>query len=111
MDLFNLINHQPAIDKIYIYAKNSYEAKYQFSINKPKSTGSKPFDDFKTFIQYSNSMDDIYTNIKEYNPNKERKVLIVFVDTIVDMLINKKLHPVVTELSIRVRKLNILILF
>ena len=73
----NLINHQPAIDKIYIYAKNSYEAKYQFSINKPKSTGSKPFDDFKTFIQYSNSMDDIYTNIKEYNPNKERKVLIV----------------------------------
>ena len=56
-------------------------------------------------------MDDIYTNIKEYNPNKERKVLIVFVDTIVDMLINKKLHPVVTELSIRVRKLNISILF
>ena len=52
-------------------------------------------------------MDDIYTNIEEYNPNKKRKILIVFDDMIADMLSNNKFNPVVTELFIRVRKLNI----
>ena len=56
-------------------------------------------------------MDDIYKNIEEYNPNKKRKVLIVFDDMIADMLTNKKLNPVVTELLIRGRKLNISLLF
>ena len=52
-------------------------------------------------------MDDIYKNIEEYNPNKKRKILIVFDDMIADMLSNKKLNPIVTELFIRGRKLNI----
>ena len=46
-------------------------------------------------------MDDIYKNIKEYNPNKKRKILIVLDDIIADMLSNKKLNPIVTELFIR----------
>ena len=52
-------------------------------------------------------MDDIYKNIEEYNPDKKRKLLIVFDDMIADMLSNKKLNPIVTELFIRGRKLNI----
>ena len=51
--LYNLINNQPDIDKIYLYAKDLYEAKYQFSINKRKSIGLKHFNDPKTFIEYS----------------------------------------------------------
>ena len=55
-------------------------------------------------------MNDIYKNIEEYNPNKIRKTLIVFDDMIVDMLSNKKLNPIVTELFIRGRKLFLLFL-
>ena len=105
--LFNLINEEPDIDKIYLYAKDPYEAKYQFLINKRESTGLKHFNDSKAFIEYSNDMDDIYKNIEEYNPNKKRKILIVFDDMIADMLSNKKLNPIVTESFIRRRKLNI----
>ena len=56
-------------------------------------------------------MNDIYKNIEEYNPNKEQKILIVFDDMIADMLSNKKLNPIVTELFIRGRKLNISLVF
>ena len=56
-------------------------------------------------------MDDVYKNIKEYNPYKKRKILIVFDEMIADMLRNKKLNPVVTELFIRGRKLNIFLAF
>ena len=56
-------------------------------------------------------MDDIYKNIEEYNPNKKHKILIVFDDIIADMLSNKKLNPIVTELFIRDRKLNISLVF
>ena len=56
-------------------------------------------------------MNDIYKSVEEYNPNKEQKILIVFDDMIADMLSNKKLNPIVTELLIRVRKLNISLAF
>ena len=56
-------------------------------------------------------MKDVYKNIEEYNLGKKRKVLIVFDDMIADMFNNKKLNPVVTELFIRSRKLNISIVF
>ena len=54
---------------------------------------------------------DIYKNIEEYNPNKKRKILIVFDDMIADMLSNKKLNPILTKLFIRGRKLNIYLVF
>ena len=56
-------------------------------------------------------MNDIYKSVEEYNPNKEQKILIVFDDMIADMLSNKKLNPIVTELFIRDRKLNISLVF
>ena len=56
-------------------------------------------------------MDDVYRNIEEYNPDKKRKVVIVFDDMIVDMLSNKKLNPIVTELFVRGRKLRTSLVF
>ena len=61
----------------------------------------------KDFSEYSYSVKDVYKNIEKYCPNKKRKILIVFDDLIADILCNKKLNPVVTELFIRSRKLNI----
>ena len=109
--LLNLINNQPDIDKIYLYAKDPYETKYQFLINKTESTGLKHFDDPKAFIEYSNNMQDVYKNINEYNADKERKILIVFHDMIADMINNKKLNSIVAKLFIRGRKLNISLVF
>ena len=76
-----------------------------------KSTCLKYLNDSETFIEYSNDMDDIYKDIEEYNPNKKQKILIVFDDMIADMLINKKLNPIVTELFIKGRKLSISFVF
>ena len=109
--LSNLINQQPDINKIYLYAKDPYEAKYQFLIKKREDVGTKHFNDSKDFIEYSKNMNDIYKNIEDYNPNKKRKILIVFDDMIADMLSSKKPNPIVTELFIRGRKLNICLVF
>ena len=110
--LLNLINNQPDIDKLCPYAKDPYEAKYQYLINKREKLGLDHFNDPKAFIDYSNNMQDVYKNIEEYNLGEKRKVLIVFDDMIADMINdNKKLIPVVTELFIRGRKLNIAIVF
>ena len=109
--LLNLINNQPDIDKIYLYAKDPYEAKYQYLINKRGKVGLDHFDDHKAFIEYSNDMQDVYKHKEDYNSGKKRKILIVFDDMIADMINNKKLNPIVTELFIRARKLNISIVF
>ena len=115
--LLNLIENQSDIDKIYLYAKDTYEAKYQYLINKREDVGIAHFNDPKAFIEYSNDMWDVYKNINYckninyYNPDKESKILIVFDDMIADMIHNKKLDSVVTELFIRGRKLNISLVF
>ena len=107
----NLINNQPDIDKTYLYAKDPYEKKYQYLINKRKKVGLNHFNDPKAFIEYSNDIQDVYKNIEGYNPIKKCKVLIIFDDMIVDMINNNKLNPIVTELFITGRKLNISIVF
>ena len=107
----NLINNQPDIDKIYLYAKDPYEDKYLLLINKRERIGLKIFNDPKAFIEYSNDMHDAYKNIDHYNPDKENKILIVFDDMIADMINNKKLNSIATELFIRGRKLNISLVF
>ena len=107
----NLINHQPDIDKIHLYAKDPYEAKCQYLINKRQKVRFDYFKDSKAFMEYSNNMEDVYKNIENYNPVKKRKILIVFDDMIADMINNKKLNPVVSELFIRGRKLKISIVF
>ena len=109
--LLNLINKQPDIDKIYLYTKDPYEAKYQYLINKREKVGLSHYDDPKAFMEYTNDMQDIYKNIEGYNPRKNRKVLIVFDDMIADMINNKKLNTIVTKLFIRGRKLNHSIVF
>ena len=109
--LLNLTNGQPDIDKIYLHAKDPYEDKYQFLINKKESMELKYFNHPKAFIQYTNDMQDLYKNIDECNPGKKRKILIVSDDMIADMINNKKLNSVRTELFIRDRKLNISLVF
>ena len=94
-----------------MYAKDRYENKYQYIINKRESVGLKHFNDPKVFIEYSNDMNNAYKNINNYNLDKENKVLVVFDDMIADMISNKKLNPIVTELFIRCRKLNISLVF
>ena len=95
--LLNLINNQPDIDEIHLYAKDPYEAKYQILINKKETAILKHFNDFKAFIEYSNNMQDVYENIEEYNTDKERKILIAFDHAIAGMINNKKLNSMVTE--------------
>ena len=58
--LLNLTNNQPDIDKIYLYAKDPYEAKYQYLINKRKKVGLDHFNDPKAFIEFSNDMHNVY---------------------------------------------------
>ena len=109
--LLNLINNQSDIDKIYLYAKDPYEAKYQHLINKREKVGLGHSNDPKAFMEYSNDMQDVYKNIEEYNPEKNRNIPIVFDDMIADMINNKKLNSIVTEFFIRGRKLNISTVF
>ena len=82
-----------------------------FLIKKRQSIGIKHFNDPKAFIEYSNDMHDVYNSINDNNPDKENKILIVFDDMIADMINNKKLNSIVTELFIRGRKLNISLVF
>ena len=109
--LLNLIEKQSDIDKIYLYVKDPYEAKYQYLTKKREGVSIEHFNDPKAFIEYSNDMHDVYKNIDDYNPNKENKILIVFDHMIADMIHNKKLNSIVTELFIRGRKLNISLVF
>ena len=96
----------------YIYLqKDPYEAKYQYLINKREKVGLDHFDDPKAFIEYSNDMQNVHKNIDDYNWRKKHKVLIVFDDMIADMINNKNLDSIVTELFISGRKLNISIVF
>ena len=109
--LLNLIENQPDIDKIYLYAKYPHKAKYQYLINKREGVGINHFNDPKAFIEYSNDMRNVYKNIDDYNPDKENKILIVFDDMIADMINNKNLNSIASELFIVGRELNISLVF
>ena len=98
--LLNLIENQPDIDKIFLYTKDLYEAKYQYLINILEKVSLDHFDDPKAFIEYSSDIHDVYKNRNEYNPNEDRKILIVFDDMIADIINNKKLDSTVTKLFI-----------
>ena len=99
-------NHS-VIDKIYLYAKDPIEAKYQQFINKLENCGLKRLKDPEIVIEYSNNMQDVYENIEGYSPDQKCNVLIVFDDIIANMICNKNFYQIVTELLIRERKLNI----
>ena len=76
--LLNLINNKPDNDKIYLYSKDLFEAKYQYLIIKLEKIGLKHCGDSKAFTKYSNDLQDVYNNIEKYILGKKRKVLIVF---------------------------------
>ena len=96
--LLNLIREQGDIDKICLYAKDLSEPKYEFLIKKCKYAGIKRLNDPNVFIECSNTMDDVYKNIDDYNPNRERKILIVFADMIANIMSNKGFQAVIKEL-------------
>ena len=95
------------IDKIYLYATDLEEPKYQLLIDKSEKAGIKNLKNPTAFIEYSNTMDGIYENIEDYNKKRKRKVLIVFDDKISHVMSDKKAQQVLKELFIRCRKLNI----
>ena len=104
------MNFQPDIDKIYLYAKDPYEAKYQCLGKKRGKVRLDIFNDPKAFMEYSNDI-KMSTKISKITIQIKRKVLLIFDDMIADMINNKELNHVVTELFITGRKLNISIVF
>ena len=109
--LLHLINNLHPIDKIYLYAKDIHEPKYEYLINKREQAGIKNLDDPKVFIEYSDDMNDVLDDINNYNINRDKKVLIVFGDMIADIEYNKNFKRIVKELFYRVRKINVSIVF
>ena len=109
--LINLINEKNDIDKIYLYARDLSEPKYEYLIKKREDAGIKHLNNPNAFIECSNTMDDVYENIHDYNSSRKRKILIVFDDMIADIMTNKKFQAIIKELFIRCRKLNISLIF
>ena len=97
------------IDKIYLYAKDLSEPKYQFLIKKREDAGIKNLNDTSAFIEYSNTMNYVYNNIDNCNPKRMRKI--VFDDMIADIMTNKRFQAIIKEIFIRFRKLNISLVF
>ena len=93
--LLNLINEQNDIDKIYLYARDLEEPKYKVLIKKCKDEGIKHLNDPNAFIECSNTMDDTYENIHDYNSSRRRKILIVFDDMIADIMRNKTFQAII----------------
>ena len=109
--LLNLINEQNDIDKIYLYARDLSEPKYEYLIKEREDAGIKHLNNQNALIKCSNTMDDVYENINDYNRIRIIKKIIVFDDMIADILEIKKLQAITKELFIRCRKLNISLVF
>ena len=108
--LLHLINNLHPIDKIYLYAKDINEPKYEYLINKREQAGTKNLNDPHAFIEYSDDMDDVLDDINTYNKNGDKKVLIVFDDMIADIEYNKNFKRI-KELFYRARKIKVAIVF
>ena len=109
--LLNLIKEQDDIHKIYLYAKDLSEYKYEFLFKQREDAETNHFNDSNAYIECSNTMDDFYEDIDDYNPNEKRKILITFDDMIADAMTNKKIQAIIKELFIRCRKVNISLVF
>ena len=106
--LINVINENNDIDKIYLYARDLSEPKYEYLIKKCEDAGIKHLNNLNAFIECSNTMDDIYENINDYNSIKKKNV---FDDMMADIMGNKKFQTIIKELFITFRKLNISLVF
>ena len=74
--MLNLIKEQDDIDKIYLYAKDLSELKYECWIKNCENAETKHLIHRNAFIECSNTMGDVYENIDDYKPNRKRKILI-----------------------------------
>ena len=109
--LLHLINNLHPIDKIYLYAKDIHEPKYEYLINKREQAGIKNLNDPHTFIEYSDDMNDVLEDINDYNENRDKIVLTVFDDVIADIEYNKNFKRIIKELFYRAGKTNVSIVF
>ena len=109
--LLNLISQQDNIGKIDLYANYLSEPKYEFLIKKREDAGIKNINDPNAFIECSNTMDDVYEIIDDYNLSRKRKILIAFNDMIAEIMTNKKLEAIIKELFILCRKVNVSLVF
>ena len=109
--LLNLIKeqdkHDDVIDKIYLYAGDLSKPKYEHLIKKRENIGINHLNDPNALIECSDTIDDVYENIDDYNLSRKRKQLIVFDDMIADIMTNRRFHTIIKELFIKCRKLNI----
>ena len=111
LHLIKSLHDTHPVDNIYLYAKDLGEPKYEFLINNRRNAGIRHLNDPTAFIEYSNDMNDVYTDINDHNKKRENRVLIVLDDMIADIESNKKLKAIIKELFYRCRKLNISIVF
>ena len=109
--MINLTNQQHDIDKIYLFARDLSEPIYKYLIKKHEDAGIKHVNNPYAFIECSNTMDDVYENIDDYNSIRKRKKLIVLDHMIADIMKNKKFPATIKELFIKCRKLNISLVF
>ena len=109
--LLYLIDKFHPIDKIYLYAKDTDEEKYQYLINKREQAGIKNLNDPHVFIGYSIDMNDVLEDINNYNKKRNKKVLIIFEDMIADIMRSDIIKAIIKERFIRCRKLNISMVF
>ena len=99
-----------SLHKIYFYAKDIHEPKYEYLINVREQAGIKNLNDPQAFIDYSDDM-NVLDDINNYNKNKDKKVLIVFDDMIADVEYNKNFKRIIKELFYRARKINVSVVF
>ena len=109
--MLNLIKEKDDIDKVYLYVKDLSEPKFEFLIKKRENVGIKHLNDPSVFTEHSDTMDDVYEDVNEYNSARKRKMLIVFGDMIVDVMINEIFQAIIKGLFIRCRKLNFSVVF
>ena len=109
--LLHLIDKFHPIDKIYLYVKDTDEGKYQYLINKREQAGVKNLNDPHAFIEHPSDMNHVLEDINNYNKKRDKKVFIIFVDIIADIMRSEKFKAIVKGLFIRCRKLNVSIVF
>ena len=105
--LRDIINEREDIDKIYLFARDLNEHKYELLINTRKKVGINHCNDENEFIESFDSMDYVFFNIDDFNIGRKRKVVIIFDDMIPDIVTNKNYQQVIKELFMRSRKINI----
>ena len=101
LHLIQKLNNSNPTEKIYLYAKDLSEPKYEFLINNRENAGLKNYNDSTAFVEYSNTMDDVFENIDDYNTKRKRRILTVFDDMIADIMNNKRFQSIIKELFIR----------